>query len=206
MLFAATMLLACAGSEALKTKEIQQQAAKVYQADQTLRQQLHQAFLQRPRNEQKLQQLMKQQNALDAQHQIWAGKVLDQYGWPSPPMFTEGGVSQALFVVLQHAGLEFQQAYFPLVESAAKQGLLGLDALAYLTDRIRVQQGKPQWYGTQLSAEGSGAAVFYPIAQPQTVNQRRQQMGLPSLQSYAQKLGIALPDALFDQGANDVHQ
>jgi len=72
-----------------------------------------------------------------------------------------------------------------LMERAAEKGEASRRDLAYLTDRVRVQQGKPQLYGTQFKP-ATGATAFAaenivpsPIEDEPHVEERRRAMGLP---------------------------
>ena len=63
--------------------------------------------------------------------------------------------------------------------SEAVQGFL-----AYLTDRILIDEGKPQRYGTQGRALENGEIVPYPIEDEGHVNDRRTALGLNSIEEY----------------------
>ncbi len=65
-----------------------------------------------------------------------------------------------------------------LLERAVADGEADAESLAYLTDRVPVNKGKPQRYGTQ----GDGAAVD--VAR---VNANRKALGLEPLPARAQR-------------------
>jgi hypothetical protein len=65
-----------------------------------------------------------------------------------------------------------------LLERAVADGEADAESLAYLTDRVPVNEGKPQRYGTQ----GDGAAVD--VAR---VNANRKALGLEPLPTRAQR-------------------
>jgi hypothetical protein len=50
-----------------------------------------------------------------------------------------------------------------------------------LEDRIRMFEGRPQLYGTQLVADDEGWLRPYPIEDPAGVEERRRQVGLARL-------------------------
>ena len=62
------------------------------------------------------------------------------------------------------------------------EGVTGQE-FALLTDRVLVHQNKPQLYGTQLNIL-NGELVFDPILDKESVNKRRAEVGLPSLEEY----------------------
>jgi hypothetical protein len=79
-------------------------------------------------------------------HKIKA--ILDQYGRLSPEQVGMNA-SQALFLVIQHADLETQLTYLPMIRTAEKTGKILSSNLAILEDRINMRQGKKQVYGSQ---------------------------------------------------------
>lgn len=52
--------------------------------------------------------------------------------------------------------------------------------LAYLDDRVRIRQQRPQRHGTQWLVRDRQQRLF-PLDQPNQVNQRRAALGLPLL-------------------------
>jgi hypothetical protein len=52
---------------------------------------------------------------------------------------------------------------------------------AYLADRIAVLEGRPQRFGSQFDWDEDGALSPAPILEPDTVDVRRAQLGLPPL-------------------------
>jgi hypothetical protein len=57
--------------------------------------------------------------------------------------------------------------------------------IAYLEDRVRVGEGRPQFYGTQFYADEAGNIGPRPIEDPDHVDERRQAVGLQPLSEYA---------------------
>ncbi|ASP40358.1 hypothetical protein CHH28_17485 [Bacterioplanes sanyensis] len=200
MVVISVLVSACAHHNLPSDNDIQritQQATAVRNQDQHIRSQLQhylqlhleQHPLSDSSNSAAVKELWQQQQALDERNRRWAAEVLNTWGWPSKKRFDDV-VARSLFLVIQHADVEFQQRFFPLVEQAVHKGDLDRPALALLTDRMLVNQGKPQRYGTQLQKEGDAALQFYPIEQPEQVDRRRATMGLGTLHEYADQLGI----------------
>lgn len=59
---------------------------------------------------------------------------------------------------------------------------------AYLTDRVLVNSGKPQRYGTQMYRNDSGELVLRPIEDEKSIDELRKELGLESLDEYTQKM------------------
>jgi hypothetical protein len=58
---------------------------------------------------------------------------------------------------------------------------------AYLTDRVRVNAGQPQLYGTQLRRTAEGKLAPRPIEDEGRVDERRNGVGLGPLEEYVAK-------------------
>ncbi len=57
---------------------------------------------------------------------------------------------------------------------------------AYLIDRIRIFEGKPQLYGTQFKKEGN-VVTFLDIEDPTNIDIRRAELGMESFEEYKKK-------------------
>ena len=71
----------------------------------------------------------------------------------------------------------------PLLERAAAAGEAEREWVAYLTDRVCVNEGRPQVYGTQMAHDEKGLAVPRPIEDEANVDRRRAAMGMGDLRS-----------------------
>ena len=117
--------------------------------------------------------------------------IIDQYGWLSPQKVGMNA-SQALFLVIQHADLATQKKYLPMIRAAEKNGEILSSNLALLEDRINMRDGKKQIYGSQsFTDKQTGQLYFYPIAEPDHLDERRKSMGLVPMQEYAKLLNTA---------------
>ena len=108
--------------------------------------------------------------------------ILETYGWPGRSLVGEDGCRAAGFIV-QHAILDpdVQQLGLKLLTGAVAQHEAEPFMFALLTDRILMQEGKPQIYGSQyVGAEGGGVEPW-PIADPETVDERRRSVDMMTL-------------------------
>lgn len=124
------------------------------------------------------------QTPIDEANMARLAKIIEQYGWPGARFAGTLG-SRNAFLVLQHADLESQQKYLPLVRNAVDKKDALASELAMLEDRVRVDRGQPQIYGTQ-AIDGA----FAPIEDEANVDRRRAAVGLMPLEGYAKMLGI----------------
>lgn len=124
----------------------------------------------------------------DRRHTARLKAVVDEYGWPTRSLVGDDGAIAA-WCLAQHADhdVAFQRQCLPLLEAAARVGEARWSDVAYLTDRILVNEGKHQRYGTQFHSAG-GQLVPKPIDEPNHVDMRREQVGLGPLAEYAREM------------------
>lgn len=103
-------------------------------------------------------------------------------GWPGRDVVGEDG-AEASFLVAQHAIAqpEFQRNALELLQEAVAAGRAPLRHAAYLEDRIRTLESRPQRYGTQFDWDPDGKMSPLPIEEPEQVDQRRAEAGLRPL-------------------------
>lgn len=106
--------------------------------------------------------------------------IINKFGWLGPDQVGEKA-SLAFFFVMQHADLEVQQKYLPILEQAAAEKKAKVWNIAYLIDRIEMRTGKPQTYGTQTTFLDNETFV-YPIRDVSNVNKRRKKVGLSPIE------------------------
>lgn len=118
-------------------------------------------------------------------------EIVDEHGWPGSDLVGADGASAA-WVIAQHSDLdpEFQQRALELMRPAAEAGLADLGELAYLEDRVALNTGGEQVYGTQIGCV-DGVPEPAPLADPETVDERRAEVGLDPLDEYLATLDEA---------------
>ena len=123
-------------------------------------------------------------NEKDSINLIKVKSILDQYGWLGTDIIGEQG-NTTLFLVIQHADLKTQERYLPMMQDAVKNGRAEGSHLALLIDRIEMQNGRPQTYGSQINGD-----TIYEILDEVNVNKRRAEVGLEPLEEYAKQFNI----------------
>ncbi len=109
--------------------------------------------------------------------------MIEKYGWPGRTL-VGAEASKVAFAIAQHGSLELQRTALREVRNLPP-GEVDPQDPAYLEDRILVGEGNPQQFGTQVRMpRGDSAVVFYPIADPSHVDERRASVGLPPLAAY----------------------
>ncbi|HEX8230215.1 MAG TPA: DUF6624 domain-containing protein [Chloroflexia bacterium] len=115
-------------------------------------------------------------------HNARMREIIESHGWPGRSLVGDDGCRAAGFVV-QHAILdpELQRRCVGLLTDAVEHGEADGFMLALLTDRVLVQEGKLQIYGTQYTGAPGGGVEPLPVAEPDKVDERRRAVGLPPL-------------------------
>ena len=118
--------------------------------------------------------------AVDARHTSRMRAIVAEHGWPGRSLVGDDG-SHAAWLLVQHADGAFMAQCLPLMERAVAAGQAFGKDYVYLLDRVRMQQGKPQIYGTQFTFAAGGQLVLHPIEDAEHVDERRRAVGLPPM-------------------------
>lgn len=121
-------------------------------------------------------------------------EIIDEYGWPSVALVGEDGATAA-WAIAQHSDHDvmFQERALELMAAAVADGEADPSQLAFLVDRVAVNQGRPQTYGSQLGCV-DGAATPAPIENEGKVDERRAEVGLDPLADYLAQFEEACAD------------
>ena len=117
--------------------------------------------------------------------------LIDVHGWPTEALVGADG-AEAAWLVAQHAIGEpdFMRRCRALVDEASAAGHVPRWQFAYLDDRIRVFEGLPQRFGTQIDLGPDGPAA-HELDDPSRVDAWRKEAGLPTLASALAKAQTA---------------
>jgi hypothetical protein len=111
-------------------------------------------------------------------------KILDLYGWLGKDKIGSKA-NEALFLVIQHADSTIMIRYFPLLVQSYELRQTPGKFYAMMLDRILVEKGQKQLYGTQLKMpEAGGKMIPYPIENEKEIDIRRRRLGLNTLADY----------------------
>jgi hypothetical protein len=124
---------------------------------------------------------------VDKEHAEELKRIIETYGWPTVSLVGKPA-SRAAWLLAQHADHDvlFQERCLRLMKQAPP-GEVQLADVAYLEDRVRCAQGRPQLYGTQFDNPGTR---FGPKAVQDRahLDQRRTAMGLSSFEEYRRSM------------------
>jgi hypothetical protein len=107
--------------------------------------------------------------------------IISEIGWPTTSKVGAQAEHMA-WLLVQHAELAFQKDCFALMAREPADEVC-VRHLAYLEDRIRVREGLPQRYGTQLQKSDGGWEPV-PTMDPEDLDARRLAIGLEPIAEY----------------------
>lgn len=115
--------------------------------------------------------------------------LIEQYGWPGLTLVGEEG-AWAAWLIVQHSigNPPFMRRCLSLLKHSASNGEAITWQVAILEDRIRMYEGKPQIYGSQLHPDKNGQLNTYQIEDPESVNDRRLAVGLNTIEKRTAEL------------------
>jgi hypothetical protein len=107
--------------------------------------------------------------------------IIEKCGWSN----IDTSQINDVFLLIQHIGSEYMARYYPIFLEFHKKGSLSNLNYARMIDRLLMNNGFEQIYGTQTIDHS-----FYAIRNIGNVNIRRQKLGLDSIQEYAKRSGF----------------
>ena len=114
-------------------------------------------------------------------------KVVDKILKSGLPQGLSEESYKTIWIVIDHAPLEKQEQYLPLVEQMATEGYVGVDEYAILYDRVAMGQNRHQRYGSQLVQFGAVDAqklYVWPIEDGAKVDSLRNTVGMSPFSDY----------------------
>ncbi|MBX3096015.1 MAG: hypothetical protein KF812_04060 [Fimbriimonadaceae bacterium] len=111
-------------------------------------------------------------------------QIVEQIGWPTQSKVgTEASGTAWLLVQHADADPEFQSHCLELMRPYLGKGEINEQNYAYLWDRVAINSGGKQRYGTQVKNEG-GRWIVHRLENPRRVEEFRRQVGLMPLTEY----------------------
>ncbi len=131
---------------------------------------------------------------IDRAHVARLKEIVSAHSWPTFELVGARAASAAV-LTLQYAGHdpEFLEDAIERMTPLAKSGQISAPYVALLTDRLRVYQGRPQVFGTQVRVTLD--AYSLPIVTPTTpienagsLNERRAEFALPPFEAFTEQI------------------
>lgn len=124
-------------------------------------------------------------DSVNRSHQKFLKKIIDSVGYPGYDRIGEEGESD-FWVMVQHSDFDpaWQEQVLELLKAQVKVTNANPAHVGLLTDRVRVNTGKPQLYGTQRDFNELGQAYIKDLEDRARVNERRALLGMETLEEY----------------------
>lgn len=135
--------------------------------------------------------------------------VFDRYGFPGYDLVGKKG-SNHFWLMTQHCDKDvaFQEKILTAMQVQVARQNADAKNFAYLTDRVRINTGRKQLYGTQVTYNlDSCQAIPKPLADSLTVNKRRKEIGLEPIETYLNwmsKIHFDMNKAVYEK--KGIHQ
>lgn len=115
--------------------------------------------------------------------------IVARHGWPTAALVGEPASTAALMILLHSPDLGFKLTCRDLIADAVADGRSPAVHHAYIADHCAVALNQPQFYGTRIDP---GTLFPYPIRHPETVDERRHDVGLGPLAEHLRALRCGL--------------
>ena len=182
------LLLVACGS----TKSTDEILAEVWEKDQAIRVQmlkLNTAVIVEGRTEliDSLVSVSEEVERIDDENLVIVEDVLQQ----GLPAGLSADSYNTIWIVIDHASIEKQEEYLPIVEQMSAEGLIPIDKHAILLDRVAMRQKRPQRYGSQVLQFGQADAVksyVWPVENPMVLDSLRSSVGMSPIADYVNQI------------------
>lgn len=124
-------------------------------------------------------------------HQKILENIFNRYGFPGYDLVGKAG-SQDYWLMVQHCDKwpAFQEKVLTAMKPHVLKGNANPSNYAYLVDRVMLNTGRQQVYGSQVTYNlDSCQALPKPLQDSLTVNVRRKEMGLEPIEVYLNTMG-----------------
>jgi hypothetical protein len=168
---------------------LQNELMQILETDQMHRMRMDSVQKAYGRNSKQVKELLQTMRRQDSVNLVKVKAIIAEHGWMGPDKIGAQPYS-ALFLVIQHSDQQTREEFLPMIRVAAKRGDALARDLALLEDRVALEQGKKQLYGSQVGSDASGKMYILPLEDPDNVDKRRQSVGLPPMAEYVQYFGL----------------
>ncbi|MEJ8801041.1 DUF6624 domain-containing protein [Pontibacter sp. H249] len=176
--------------EATYNQPLKAQLEAIYEKDQQIRREFLAARDKHGMESEEVKELGQKMGQIDKENQQQVVAILDEHGWPGKSMVGMQA-STAAFLVIQHAPKEVMEKYLPVMREAAAKGEASNNHLALMEDRVRMNNGLPQLYGSQVQMNPETKQwELYKVEDEANLDKRRAEMGLGPIKGYLKSMGV----------------
>ena len=175
--------------EANFNQELRRRLKEIRKSDQDVRHEFLNAYTSQPVDTVLTRSLLQQMQIIDKKNLEEIKIIIEEFGWPNKDLVGDECIT--IWLVIQHSDVETQKWALPYLKEGAKNRDIDASAIAMLEDRILVNSGKNQIYGTQFYWEelnGQNTLRYYPIEDMQNLNKRRAEVGLDTFEEEFERM------------------
>ena len=171
-----------------KNAELAEKINQLYELDQKVQTDIISAINNR-KGKEEIGELEKTKDATFKNHISILKEIIKKHGVVTFDLVGKKS-SDNFFILVQHSDsdVKFQKCYLKKAKKYVKRKQLSASLFAYLTDRVNINSGKPQIYGTQLKYDTPGVPSPKKIKDPKNVNKRRAAVGLEPIEEYLKSM------------------
>ena len=136
------------------------------------------------RKDQEVRQGAGDMMTVDQENRKTVISILEKCGFPKADE-VERQSYNAIFMVLQHSPGSIRGYYYRDVEQAVANGKINRSTFALMQDRLLMDFGYKQVYGTQIMND-----QLYELQDPDNVNVRRAEVGLGPIETYVKYFNL----------------
>jgi hypothetical protein len=132
----------------------------------------------------------KQTSLTDSLNYFVLNRIFSRYGFPNQDIVGSNG-ARKFWLLVQHQDRhpEFQEAVLEKMKIEADKGKASKLDYAYLVDRVKVNTGQLQVYGTQMRVnEAKTSFEPQPVVDPANLDSRRASVGLEPIEDYTKTM------------------
>lgn len=154
-------------------------------ADQALRQRIGELSRVSKQDDEKIRKVTGHIILVDRINTAKLVSLVKECGWPRPKIHGEKAADHA-WLLAQHADMNqsAQRMFLKHLRKAVDDGYSPAYTYAFLADRVALNEGKPQRYGTQVENKTQCDLVIVPLDDPIKADARRKTIGWPPLKDY----------------------
>lgn len=121
---------------------------------------------------------------IDRDNTAWLKKTVAKHGWIGEARFGTSAANAAFLIVQHSMDLPLMMAALPWIEKDVRAKKIGPQPYALLFDRLQIQLGFKQRYGTQIGQNEQGRPIVLPLEDRSRVDEFRKEIGLFPLSEY----------------------
>jgi len=124
---------------------------------------------------------------VDKKNRTRLKEIIEEYDFPTKKLVGKDAMS-GIFIMIQHSDedKEWQKSQLKNIQEAVKKGDMNGQSYAYLFDRIKINEGSPQYYGTQFSKVDPANKIveLFETEDIENLNRRRMEIGMMPIENY----------------------